>query len=521
MKRRVPLGVLSGLLAVLVLALLPAGPAGGAAGPPTVRLVTPAKVSEGAPIFFTVRLSRPANRLVTVEYATKNGTATWPDDYRRRTGRVHFKPGQTRRRVRVTTTEDGAFEALERFSMEIKRPAAASASATIAKPNATAKIGDDDPKPTLSISDAQANEGTGSPGQLLFNVQLSKAAGTRVTAQFATANGTAAAGVDYTSSTGTVGFLAGETSKPIAVPVAGDAVDEPNETLVVTLSAPVGATIGDGQAQGTINDDDPPVTMLSIADVSLTEGTGGTKTMNFTVTRSGPATGTSSAQFATSNGSAQQPGDYTSATGTVTFVPADLSESVSVTIKSDWVDEPDETLNVALSSPTGAVLGDGAAVGTINDDDLPCEAASSPPGLNIGTVRGDAGTDSLQQVDLISPCGDTDWFQARMTETSDSDLYVSATVVLQTTVNDSPSAGDLDLCVHPDNTTTSVEKCSTAGAGVTEQVCVYNDDDIFGTDDSTNFFIEVKGFGQAQNSYTLSVFGNQAVTTPANCAVGV
>jgi Calx-beta domain len=244
------------LLATLVVGLLPAGPAGGATGPPKIRLVTPAQVSEGAPIFFTVRLSRPANRLVTVEYATKNGTATWPDDYRRRTGKVHFKPGQTRRRVTVPTTEDGSFEALERFSMEIKRPAAASASATIAKPTATAKIGDDDPRPALSISDAQASEGTGSAGQLVFNVQLSKAAGTRVTVQFATANGSAQAGIDYTASTGSVSFLAGETAKQIPVTLTPDSFDEPNETLTVSLSSPFGATIADGQAQGTITDDE-------------------------------------------------------------------------------------------------------------------------------------------------------------------------------------------------------------------------------------------------------------------------
>jgi hypothetical protein len=515
--------VLSGLLAVLVLGLLPAGPAGGATGPPKIRLVTPAQVGEGAPIFFTVRLSRPANSRVTVEYATKNGTATWPDDYRRRTGRVHFKPGQTRRRVRVPTTEDGAFEALERFSMEIKRPAAASASATIAKPTATAKIGDDDPRPTLSISDAQASEGTGAAGQLLFNVQLSKAAGTRVTVQFATANGSAQAPADYTASSGTVSFLAGQTAKQIAVPVAGDSTDEPNETLFVNLSNPFAATIADGQGQGTINDDDdPPVTMLSIADVTLAEGTGGTKTMSFTVTRSGPATGTSSAQFATSNGTAAQPGDYTQTTGTVTFVPSDLTESVSVTIKSDWTDEPNETLNVALSSPVGATIGDGAGVGTITDDDLPCESASSPPGTNIGSISGDTDSPMLEPpLGLISPCGDTDWFQSRMTEDDDGSVFLSAVVVLETTPNDSPSAGDLDLCVRADNPTTGSQKCSTAGAGITEQVCVYNDDDFFGVDDSTDFFIEVKGFGQAQNSYTLTVVGDVAVSSPeTNCAVG-
>ena len=134
--------------------------------------------------------------------------------------------------------------------------------------------------PSLSIADksvAEGNTGTSTAG---FTVTLSSASTTPVTVAYATSNGTATAGADYTNTSGTLTFAPGVTSQTVNVNIIGDATSEANETFTVTLSNPTGATISKATATGTITNDDagnPPNTPgISIADASVTEpGTGG------------------------------------------------------------------------------------------------------------------------------------------------------------------------------------------------------------------------------------------------------
>jgi Calx-beta domain len=111
---------------------------------------------------------------------------------------------------------------------------------------------------------------------LTFTVTLSRASRDVVRVEYATADGSAAAGVDYTAASGELSFLPGETAKQLTVLVTGDADVEPDETLTVNLSNAKEASIADGQATGTISNDDvgPPPTLpsLSINDPSLSEG---------------------------------------------------------------------------------------------------------------------------------------------------------------------------------------------------------------------------------------------------------
>ena len=113
-------------------------------------------------------------------------------------------------------------------------------------------------RPEVSVADANAREGT--DAHAAFTVSLSRAfttAGHRVTVDYATADGTAKAGEDYTATSGTLTFAAGETSKTVNVPVLDDTVDEGSETFTLRLSNAAGARIGDGEATGTITNDDP------------------------------------------------------------------------------------------------------------------------------------------------------------------------------------------------------------------------------------------------------------------------
>ena len=107
--------------------------------------------------------------------------------------------------------------------------------------------------PTLSVADAEVREASGAV--LDFAVTLSRALAETVTVGYGAADGTARAGADYTNTTGTLTFAAGETSKTVSVPVLDDGHDEGSETMTLTLSnpSPTRVKLRDAEATGTIN----------------------------------------------------------------------------------------------------------------------------------------------------------------------------------------------------------------------------------------------------------------------------
>ena len=115
--------------------------------------------------------------------------------------------------------------------------------------------------PTVSIANAAVAEGNSGSTNAGFTVSLSQASTSPVTVKYATANGTATAGSDYTANSGTLTFAAGVTSQTLNVAVTGDTTVEPTETFTVTLSTPSGATLGTATATGTITNDDTTSTL--------------------------------------------------------------------------------------------------------------------------------------------------------------------------------------------------------------------------------------------------------------------
>ena len=110
------------------------------------------------------------------------------------------------------------------------------------------------PNHNLTVADAEVQEGPGAA--LAFVVTLSGTAPYRVKVDYATSDGTATAGSDYTATSGTLIFERGETSKTISVPVLDDAHDDDSETLTLTLTNPKRGMIVDGEAVGTIHNSD-------------------------------------------------------------------------------------------------------------------------------------------------------------------------------------------------------------------------------------------------------------------------
>jgi len=114
-------------------------------------------------------------------------------------------------------------------------------------------------KPAVSVGDASAAEGNSGTTTVSVPVTLSAATTSTVSVDYATANGSATAGSDYTAASGTLTFRPGETEKDVSIAVAGDTSIEPNETLTVTISNAVNAKIAAATATVTITNDDTAV----------------------------------------------------------------------------------------------------------------------------------------------------------------------------------------------------------------------------------------------------------------------
>jgi hypothetical protein len=234
------------------------------------------------------------------------------------------------------------------------------------------------PTPTLSINNVSANEGNSGTTPFTFTVTLSAASASTVTVNFATADGTATAGSDYTATSGTLTFNPGVTTQTITVNVIGDTNVEPNETFLVNLSAPTNATIAVGQGTGTIINDDVAATpTLSINNVSANEGNSGTTPFTFTVTLSAASASTVTVTFATADGTATAGSDYTATSGTLTFAPGVTTQTITVSVIGDTNPEPNETFLVNLSGATNATIAVAQGIGTIVNDD------AAPPAPNV------------------------------------------------------------------------------------------------------------------------------------------
>jgi hypothetical protein len=186
---------------------------------------------------------------------------------------------------------------------------------------------------------------------------------------YATGTGSATAGSDYQTTSGTLIFAPGETSTTITVPVIGDRLGEPNETFVVNLSSPTNATIADGQGTGTILDDEPRV---SIGDVTKSEGKKNqTTSFTFTVTLSAAYDQPVTMSFQTVNGTATtSDGDYVAKSGTLTFAPGETTKTITVEVKGDNKREANETFYLDLFGLSGnALFTKSRGTGTILNDD--------------------------------------------------------------------------------------------------------------------------------------------------------
>ena len=236
---------------------------------------------------------------------------------------------------------------------------------------------DDDPPPTVSVSDGSATEGD----EVEFKVSLSAPTERHVDVKLKpeVGPGDTATLFDFDDSEWSLGWGGGDRApRPLTVRVitADDDIDEEDETFTVRLLNPIGATLGDATATGTIIDDDdgtqtppPPGELPTLGFWSDPNVVAGGR-MRFDVTLSKRSDRKVTVQYRTSSGTAQSEADFTPAAGLLVFQPGSTFEEVYVqTTRRGRLDEGNETFTLTLSNPTNATLGDATATGTITELD--------------------------------------------------------------------------------------------------------------------------------------------------------
>jgi len=242
--------------------------------------------------------------------------------------------------------------------------------------------------PLVSVGDGSVAEGPSGTSTVTVTVSLSYASTVPVTVNWSLVDGSAIAGSDYTTGSGTVTFAPGETTKTISITVIGDFAQEADETFTVVLTSPSAALLGDASGAVTIrNDDVPAVLTVATTDSSAAEGSS-TDTATFVVTRNGDLSQSLTVQLQWS-GIAGFGIDYTvTAVGgtldptgaTLTLAAGVASATLTVRALTDAVAEPAESLwltvvanpayGVGSPSSGSAVLQDSGALPTLSIADV-------------------------------------------------------------------------------------------------------------------------------------------------------
>ena len=355
----------------------------------TLSISGSASVAEGASGSYTVSLTSPAQTAVTVNL-TYSGTAANGVDF---TGvaSVTILAGASTATFNIDTINDLIDEvAAESFTVTVASATGGNFESLVisgTNNSVTTAIVDNDNAPTIAVSSQSVGE---ADGFAVFTVSLSNPSSTATTVSLALANGATnpatGGGTDYGSATATnlqvstnggttwtnatsATFAAGATSVLVRTPIANDTLDEANETFNLTATRTAGTT-ANASAVGTATITDNDATpSLSIGNVSVNESAG---TMTFNVVLSAASGQNVSVNFGTGGGSATVVNDYEAISGTLTFAPGVVSQSITVNIAEDSITELSETFNVTLSTAVNAsISGTGIGVGTIVDNDTP------------------------------------------------------------------------------------------------------------------------------------------------------
>ena len=322
-----------------------------------------------------VTLSEASSSTVTVDYSSADGSATGGGvDYTGVSGTLTFAPGETFKTISVPVINDSLAEASETFTLTLSGQTNAVLSTT--SQHTYTIVDDDTPVVTLIASDPTANE-AGDTGAFTFS--RTGPTTSDMVVNF-TRTGTATSGSDYSAivTPGTFTIPVGQAAAVLPVSPLQNATAEADETVILTLAAGSGYTVGTpSTATVTIADDDVNTLTLTASDATASEAAGNPG--EFTLSRSGPTTSSLNVTLAIT-GTATGGTDYATIGTTQTFAIGVSSITIPVTVTQDSATEGNEEIVVSISTSASYIVGTPSVANvTIIDDDLPPSVFISSP----------------------------------------------------------------------------------------------------------------------------------------------
>jgi len=238
------------------------------------------------------------------------------------------------------------------------------------------------PTPTVRANSVAVPEGNAGVSAAIVTIALSNPSTVPVSVSYATADGTAKAGADYTAKSGTVTFNPGDTRIDVPFAVIGDVLPERNETFAVVLSNPVNAAL-DIAADGQVKILDEERLVAVGADMTVNEGDVN-RTVLAAVTLSGPLDVPLTITYATADGTARAGSDYVAATGTLTFAPGVVSQNIPIGIIGDTVGEATEQFYIDLTASLDGLIGQPRMTISIGNDDFSSVTATTSGDFLLG-----------------------------------------------------------------------------------------------------------------------------------------
>lgn len=311
-----------------------------------------------------------AKGVASVSYAMTAGTATADTDYAPIGGVLDFADGATSKTLTIIINDDSAGEGNETMTMTLSAP---TGGAQLDSPStATLTITDNETGSTTSQGSGGTSSTANAAGTIEFGasvytvaedggtmtVTVNRTGGSTGTVgvNYATSDNTGKAGADYTASNGTLSFAAGETAKTFTVSISDNSSIEGAKKFNLTLSSVTGgASLGTPSAQVTILDDDTNGFTFGSGSLKFSATTYPVREGDdavLTVMRIGGTKGTVSVSYGTFSTGDASAGDYTSRSGTLTFLPGESSKTIRVPTTKDVASDPGELFSVTLSSPS-------------------------------------------------------------------------------------------------------------------------------------------------------------------------
>lgn len=262
---------------------------------------------------------------------------------------------------------------------------------------------------------------------IAFTVAINATSASLTQVNYSATGGTATSGSDYVLAAGTVDIAIGETSNYFNLDLTNDLVFETDETIIVSLSSPTNANLGSNNSITiTVNDNDTgPTIAFTSTTATVNEGT---NQFEIPIILSSASGQDASVNYAVTGGTATSGSDFVLSSGTLTVSEGDLSKNLIVNIVDDGTIETSETIEITLSSPSGATLGTNT-INTISISDNDNLGIDGPGGVGYkdgtgtltmwfmadsATVVGGKVTDvknlvGISAYDMVTPATDPDW----------------------------------------------------------------------------------------------------------------